>query len=98
MDRASVALLMGSDSDWEVMRHCAARLDELGIATEVRVMSAHRTPTDVVRFAEAAGERGLQVQRRMLHARLWTIGGHLSRARRDQSFCRWTRGAWSFGT
>ncbi len=61
MENPSVALLMGSDSDWEVMRHCAAQLEELGISAEVHVMSAHRTPDDVVSFVKSAGKRGIMV-------------------------------------
>jgi 5-(carboxyamino)imidazole ribonucleotide mutase len=51
---------MGSDSDWEVMRHAAAQLQELQVAHEARVVSAHRTPDDMFRYAEAAASRGLR--------------------------------------
>jgi 5-(carboxyamino)imidazole ribonucleotide mutase len=56
-----VAVVMGSASDLEVMRPASTVLDQLGIAHEVRVVSAHRTPTDMVRYATEAAERGLQV-------------------------------------
>lgn len=50
---------MGSDSDWETMRHVAARLDEFGIAYEKKVVSAHRTPDLLYEYAESAADRGL---------------------------------------
>jgi phosphoribosylaminoimidazole carboxylase PurE protein len=56
-----VAILMGSDSDWEVMSVCAARLDALGIAYEVTVTSAHRAPQRTAEYAAAARKRGLGV-------------------------------------
>jgi len=56
-----VAIVMGSTSDWETMRHAAATLEELGVAHEVRVVSAHRTPHRMVRFAEEAAGRGLRL-------------------------------------
>lgn len=56
-----VAVVMGSASDLEVMRPATTVLDQLGIAHEVRVVSAHRTPTDMVRYATEAADRGLQV-------------------------------------
>ena len=55
---ADVAILMGSKNDWDVMKHAAKTLDELGVSYEARVLSAHRTPaetTDYVRQAEADG-------------------------------------------
>jgi len=51
---------MGSDSDWDVMRHAAAHLDELRIAHETRVLSAHRMPDDMFAYAGEAGKRGLK--------------------------------------
>ncbi len=51
---------MGSDSDWEVMQHAARRLRELQVAYEARVVSAHRTPDLLFRYAEEAAGRGLQ--------------------------------------
>lgn len=56
-----VAVIMGSDSDWPVLKPAADTCAEFGIACEVRVVSAHRTPLDMVRFARSAHSRGLQV-------------------------------------
>lgn len=50
---------MGSDSDWETMRHVAARLNEFGVAYEKKVVSAHRTPDLLYEYAESAADRGL---------------------------------------
>lgn len=58
---AEVGIIMGSASDWETMRHAAEVLDALGVAHEVRVVSAHRTPRRMVAYAEAAAGRGLRV-------------------------------------
>src|SRR5919106_4233253 len=55
-----VALVMGSDSDWETMQHAARRLEELGVPFEARVVSAHRTPDLLFRYAEEAAGRGLR--------------------------------------
>jgi 5-(carboxyamino)imidazole ribonucleotide mutase len=55
-----VGIVMGSDSDWEVMQHASRRLQELGVAHESRVVSAHRTPDLLFRYAEEARERGLR--------------------------------------
>jgi 5-(carboxyamino)imidazole ribonucleotide mutase len=57
----SVGLIMGSTSDWDTMRHAAETLDALGIAHEVRVVSAHRTPHRMVAYAEGAAARGLKL-------------------------------------
>jgi 5-(carboxyamino)imidazole ribonucleotide mutase len=51
---------MGSASDWDTMQHAAQRLERLGIAHEVQVVSAHRTPDLLFRYAEQAGPRGLR--------------------------------------
>ena len=56
-----VGLVMGSDSDWEIMRHAAAQLDALSIPYEARVVSAHRMPDDMFEYAEDAAPRGLRV-------------------------------------
>lgn len=56
-----VGVIMGSRSDWETMSHAAGILDELEIAHECRVVSAHRTPDRLVAYAKTAVERGLQV-------------------------------------
>ncbi|SDH81272.1 5-(carboxyamino)imidazole ribonucleotide mutase [Agrococcus jejuensis] len=56
-----VSVIMGSDSDWRVMQDAATALDELGIAYEVDVVSAHRTPDKMTTFARAAADRGVRV-------------------------------------
>jgi 5-(carboxyamino)imidazole ribonucleotide mutase len=56
-----VGIVMGSDSDWPKIEAVAATLDEFGVAYEVRVMSAHRTPEVVRQYAVGAAERGLKV-------------------------------------
>jgi 5-(carboxyamino)imidazole ribonucleotide mutase len=56
-----IGIIMGSQSDWETMRHAAEILDELGIAYESRVVSAHRTPQRLYDYAGGAAERGLKV-------------------------------------
>ncbi len=61
MSRARVAILMGSDSDWEVMQDCAAQLGEFGMQADVQVMSAHRTPDDVAAYVKTAREKGIDV-------------------------------------
>jgi 5-(carboxyamino)imidazole ribonucleotide mutase len=60
MGATLVAIVMGSDSDWEVMRHAASRLDQFAVAYEARVLSAHRTPDEMFRYAETAAQRGLR--------------------------------------
>jgi 5-(carboxyamino)imidazole ribonucleotide mutase len=56
-----VGVIMGSQSDWETMRHAASVLVELGIAHETRIVSAHRTPDRLAAYAKAARGRGLRV-------------------------------------
>jgi len=56
-----VGIIMGSQSDWPTMQRAATILDELGIAYEARIVSAHRTPRRLVDYAESAIGRGLQV-------------------------------------
>jgi 5-(carboxyamino)imidazole ribonucleotide mutase len=56
-----VGVVMGSQSDWETMRHAVETLERLGIGSEVRVLSAHRTPDALMDWAAGAEERGLQV-------------------------------------
>ena len=58
---ALVAVVMGSASDWETMRHSVELLDELGVPNEHRIVSAHRTPEMMADFARTAAERGLRV-------------------------------------
>ena len=55
-----VGIVMGSESDWVVMQHAAAELTAFGVAHESRVVSAHRTPDLLYRYAEQAEGRGLQ--------------------------------------
>ncbi len=56
-----VAIIMGSRSDWETMRHASETLDGLAIGHEVRVVSAHRTPDLLFEYAASAVDRGLKV-------------------------------------
>jgi 5-(carboxyamino)imidazole ribonucleotide mutase len=56
-----VGIIMGSQSDWETMRHAAETLDALGVEYETKVVSAHRTPDLVFEYASTAEERGLEV-------------------------------------
>jgi len=58
---ALVAVVMGSKSDWETMRHAVETLDSLGVANEAHVLSAHRTPEQTTDFARKASDRGLRV-------------------------------------
>ena len=60
-DAPVVAVVMGSQSDWDTMRHAVDALEALGVAHEVRIVSAHRTPGRMCEFAEGARERGLKV-------------------------------------
>ncbi len=55
-----VGVVMGSDSDWETMQHAVRRLEEMGIAFETKVVSAHRTPDLLFKYAEEAAGRGLR--------------------------------------
>jgi len=56
-----VGIIMGSRSDWDTMQHASSTLESLGIAHEVKVVSAHRTPDLLHEYAESAIDRGLQV-------------------------------------
>src|SRR5437763_5774648 len=58
---ALVAVVMGSTSDWETMRHAVELLDDLGVPNEHKIVSAHRTPEMMAEFARTAAERGLHV-------------------------------------
>ena len=58
-ERPKVGVVMGSSSDWETMRHAAETLQQLGIAHEARVVSAHRTPDQLFEYASTAIARGL---------------------------------------
>lgn len=56
-----VAIIMGSQSDWETMRHAAQTLEALSVAYEARIVSAHRTPDRLVAFAKEAEDAGFEV-------------------------------------
>ncbi len=56
-----VGILMGSDSDWPVMKAATEALNEFGLKSEAKVISAHRTPRDLEQYASSARERGLRV-------------------------------------
>jgi 5-(carboxyamino)imidazole ribonucleotide mutase len=56
-----VGILMGSQSDWETMRKAAEMLEQLGIPHEAKILSAHRTPEQLLAYAAAAEGRGLKV-------------------------------------
>jgi 5-(carboxyamino)imidazole ribonucleotide mutase len=58
---ALVAVIMGSSSDWETMRHAAETLERFGVAFEKHIVSAHRTPVWMAEFASGAEQRGLEV-------------------------------------
>jgi 5-(carboxyamino)imidazole ribonucleotide mutase len=60
-DQPEVGVIMGSDSDYGVMRAAADALVEFGVSHEVRVVSAHRTPLDMAEYAQSAAGRGLRV-------------------------------------
>jgi 5-(carboxyamino)imidazole ribonucleotide mutase len=59
--KVEVGIIMGSQSDWPTMKLAAAVLDDLGVAYETRIVSAHRTPDRLVSYAKSARERGLKV-------------------------------------
>lgn len=61
MEKVLVGVVMGSSSDWETMKHSVETLKELGIAYEVRVLSAHRTPDQTIEYASEAEKRGIEV-------------------------------------
>ncbi len=64
MDKARspvVGIIMGSQSDWPVMREAAKILEDLGVAFEAKIVSAHRTPQRLVEYATTAKDRGLKV-------------------------------------
>lgn len=60
-DTPLVAIVMGSQSDWETMRLAAEALDKLGVAHDCRIVSAHRTPERLVEFAKGAADEGFKV-------------------------------------
>ena len=59
--KPQVGIIMGSQSDWPTMKHAAEVLETLGVAHEVRIVSAHRTPQRLYDYAASARERGLKV-------------------------------------
>jgi 5-(carboxyamino)imidazole ribonucleotide mutase len=61
MSEPPVGIIMGSNSDWETMRHAAETLDKLGVAHEVKIVSAHRTPKRLNDYAAGAKARGLKL-------------------------------------
>jgi 5-(carboxyamino)imidazole ribonucleotide mutase len=56
-----IGIIMGSQSDWETMRHCADVLGALGVAHETKIVSAHRTPERLYEYAKTAKARGIKV-------------------------------------
>jgi 5-(carboxyamino)imidazole ribonucleotide mutase len=58
---ALVAIIMGSQSDWDTMRHAAETLQALGVSHEARIVSAHRTPDRLFAFAKGAKGKGFKV-------------------------------------
>ena len=60
-NKSLVAIIMGSDSDWPIMKHAAGVLDDFDISYEAQVVSAHRTPDLMFKFAEDAEKKGFQV-------------------------------------
>ncbi|GAB3170773.1 5-(carboxyamino)imidazole ribonucleotide mutase [Micromonospora palomenae] len=58
---STVGLIMGSDSDWPVMKAAAEALDEFGVPYEVGVVSAHRTPVKMIEYGRSASDRGVKV-------------------------------------
>jgi len=60
-DAKSVAIIMGSQSDWSTMKHAAETLDALGVAYDARIVSAHRTPERLYAFAKGAKAEGFKV-------------------------------------
>jgi 5-(carboxyamino)imidazole ribonucleotide mutase len=59
--RPLVGIIMGSQSDWQTMHHAVAILEQLGVAHETRIVSAHRTPRRMIEYAETAKSRGIKV-------------------------------------
>lgn len=61
MDHPLVAVVMGSSSDWETMKHATEVLERFGVPHERKVLSAHRTPEEAAEFASGAEARGIEV-------------------------------------
>ena len=60
MNPIQIGVVMGSSSDWDTMQHAVAIIEQFGVAHEAQVVSAHRMPDDMFRYAESAASRGLQ--------------------------------------
>ena len=60
IDAIKIGVVMGSDSDWDVMQHACKTLEEFGVPYESKIVSAHRTPDLLYQYAESAIDRGLQ--------------------------------------
>lgn len=60
-EQAKIAVVMGSISDWDQMKHCCDFLDMLNLSYDKKVISAHRMPTEMIDFAENAKDKGYQV-------------------------------------
>lgn len=61
MSKILVGIVIGSKSDWDTMEHCAATLKELDVPYEVRVLSAHRTPRELVEYISTVENKGMEV-------------------------------------
>jgi len=61
LDVVKIGVVMGSDSDWDVMQHTCKTLDEFAIPYESKIVSAHRTPDFLYQYAESATDRGLKI-------------------------------------
>jgi len=61
MQQPLVAVIMGSKSDWDTMRHAVEMLDRFGVPHEAKIVSAHRTPHWMVEYASSAAERGFEI-------------------------------------
>ena len=61
MGNARVAIIMGSKNDWDTMRPAEEALEGLGVACDVRVISAHRTPDEAIEYSSTAASRGIKV-------------------------------------
>lgn len=61
MEKVSVGIVMGSDSDWSLVKKACETLDKFGVGYETRVISAHRTPDIALEYSKSAEERGIKV-------------------------------------
>ena len=61
MTHPIVGIVMGSDSDWPIMKACAETLKKFGVPHEAKVLSAHRTPDAALDYAEGAADRGMKI-------------------------------------